>query len=96
MTIDCDRDDIPPEIITHTNIGELIRTLRESEKHTLHSLAAVSGYTYHTIYALERKRADGRRPRGGYWRTICDLLDSMDYDVIIKKRKRPMNEITKD
>lgn len=75
------------EIITHRDTGELIRTLRESEKHTLDSLAAQSGYTYHTIYTLERKRADGYRPCGGYWRTVCDLLDAMGYDVIIKRRE---------
>lgn len=74
------------EIITHRDSGELIRLLRESEKHTLHSLSAQSGYTYHTIYTLERQRGDGHRPRGGYWRTVCDLLDAMGYDVIIKRR----------
>lgn len=75
------------EIITHTRPSELIRNLRESGNQSILDLARDSGYSYQTIYTLEGKRGIGARPCGGHWRTICDLLDAMGYDIIIRRRE---------
>lgn len=71
-----------PENITRTNIGQVIRDLRGNGGWSMQKLADHSGYCVTTIYMIENNKQCG-----GYWRTVCDLIDTMGYDVNIKKRE---------
>lgn len=72
------------EIITHEMPAQLVYRLRMDHQFTQRELEKISGYCQGTINKIEN--IDDPRRRGGYWRTVCDLLDAMGYDVIIRKR----------
>lgn len=78
--------DTAETIITHADIGKTVAFLREQNGLTRQGLEKIAGYGGTTVSRLETE-GKYKRQRGGYWRTICDLLDAMGYEIVVRKRK---------
>lgn len=59
---------------------EFLRRIRLSEDISLAVLEQISGHSSHVLWKIERNRGVDR------WRTVCDVIEAMGYDVIIRRR----------
>lgn len=60
---------------------EFLKRIRLSEEISLPLLEQISGHSSHVLWKIERGRGADR------WRTVCDVLEAMGYEIVIKRRE---------